>query len=185
MIPEENGWTKVTWAADTGAYDHIMSNEELPGHPISESEMSKRGEAYIGAGKEEIPNEGQTKVEGMLEGGQPAKLTVQRGRVHRNLAAIRRMVQSGNRVVFDQNEEGRNTSSIYNKSNGRITPIRLNGIYEFDMWVKKGQPGLSSMNRFSVLAKEEEETSSGINLKESFSRGCSSGSCCDPFHGHP
>ena len=136
------------------------------------------GEAYIGAGKEEIPNEGQTRVEGVLEGGQPAKLTVQRGGVHRNLAAIRRMVQSGNRVVFDQNKEGKNTSSIYNKANGRITPIRLNGIYEFDMWVKKQ----AMLGQFGVLA--EEEPAENMNLKENYSSKCNDG-CCDPFQRHP
>ena len=89
----------MTFAADTGAYDHIMRNGELPKLPIRESEMSSKGECYVGAGAEEIPNEGQSQIEGVLEGGQAAKLTVQRGKVHRNLAAIRRVVQGGNRVV--------------------------------------------------------------------------------------
>ena len=80
-----------------------------------------------------------------------------------------------------------NTSSIFNKANGRITPIRLNGIYEFDMWVKQGYPGLSAVNRYSVLAREEEEeeTSGKLNLKENFSSSGCSGQCRDPFHGHP
>ena len=91
-VKGEDGWTKITMAADTGAVDHIMRMEESPGHQINESEMSKKGEAYVGAGEEEISNEGQTQIDGMLEGGQPAWMTVQRGKVYRNLAAIRRVL---------------------------------------------------------------------------------------------
>ena len=100
-------------------------------------------------------------------------MTVQRGKVHRNLAAIRRVVQAGNRVVFDQNEQGINTSSIINKRNGKLTPIKLNGIYEFDMWVKKK----AMLGRFGVLDDDEPAA-------DNHSGGCGE-SCRDPFHGHP
>ena len=181
-VTGEDGWTKVTFAADTGAFDHIMRNGELPSHPVTESEMSKKGEAYVGAGEEEIPNEGQSQIEGVLEGGQPANMTVQRGKVHRSLAAIRRVVQAGNRVVFDQNESGINTSSILNKKNGKLTPIRLNGIYEFDMWVTRK----AMLGKFGVLDEDEpaEDNHSGAtNFKDNHSRVCGD-YCHDPFHGH-
>ena len=51
--------------------------------------MSKTGEAYVGAGGEEIENVGQTEIEGYLNDGKKAKMTVQRGKVHWSLAAIR------------------------------------------------------------------------------------------------
>ena len=63
LTPDTDGWTKVTFAADTGAYDHIMRKGELPKLPIRESEMSSKGESYVGAGAEEIPNEGQSQIE--------------------------------------------------------------------------------------------------------------------------
>ena len=157
-----------------------MRNGELPDHPIVESEMSQKGGAYVGAGEEEIPNEGQTQVGGILEGGHQARLTVQRGKVHRNLAAIRRVVQAGNRVVFDQNERGINTSSIINKTNCKITPVRLNGIHEFDLWVKQE----SQYGQYGVLC--EEEQSDNTNMKSSYSERCWKGTCMrDPFHRHP
>ena len=47
------------------------------------------------------------------------------------------MVRAGNKVAFDQDEEGVNTSNIYNKQTKVIIPIREEGSsYEFDLWVK-------------------------------------------------
>ena len=69
MMVAQHGWEKITFAADTDAFDHIVPEEELPGYEVRDSRMSKTGEAYVGAGGEEIENVGQTEIEGYLNDG--------------------------------------------------------------------------------------------------------------------
>ena len=63
------------------------------------------------------------------------------------------MVKAGNRVTFDENEKGENVSHMLHKRTGKTSPIRYNGIYEFDLWVKERQ----RYGKFGALATEEEE----------------------------
>ena len=72
-------------------------------------------------------------------------------------------------MVFDQNENGINTSSILNKKNGKLNPIKLNGIYEFDMWVRNK----AKFGKFGVLQDEEEQQGE-----------CGNRNCQEPFHWH-
>ncbi len=39
-------WEKVTFVADSGAWDHIVKEDELPEMKVEPSEMSKKGECY-------------------------------------------------------------------------------------------------------------------------------------------
>ena len=109
-----NGYRRVVFAADSGAFDHVISKDELPGYEVGQSAMSANGESYIGAGGDEIPNLGQLSVEGALDNGQSAWITVQKAGVHRNLASGKQIVGRGNRVIFDEEDRGINTSHIYN-----------------------------------------------------------------------
>ena len=73
------------------------------------------------------------------------------------LGSVHRMVEAGNRVVFDV--QG---SYILNKGSGKITPIEnRNGSYEFDLWVKapprvQAVPTVKTQNKFEALSSREE-----------------------------
>ena len=75
------------------------------------------------------------------------------------------MVNAGNRVTFDKDENGNNINRIYNKKKAVQIPINLVGsAYEFDMWVKKSgatmnRPGtkVKQDNHFQELTAEDED----------------------------
>ena len=75
------------------------------------------------------------------------------------------MVNAGNRVTFDQDENGNSISRIYNKKKAVQIPINLVGsAYEFDMWVKKSRAAVKTRkievkqdNHFQELTTEEDE----------------------------
>ena len=59
------------------------------------------------------------------------------------LAGIIETVKAGNKVIFDQDENGENISRIVNKATQAVIPIEQDkGQYEFDMFVPKGDPVL-------------------------------------------
>ena len=63
------------------------------------------------------------------------------------------MVKAGNRIIFDENKNGENISRMVNKGTGAQVPIRYNGIYEFDMWVKDK----AKYGQYGVLTVDDEE----------------------------
>ena len=156
-------------AADSGAYDHVAKEEEFQGYSVADSEMSKRGESYVGAGGDDIKNLGQVSAECQMENGQEGHITVQKAKVRRNLASISKMVQAGNRVVFDQ-DYGVNTSYMLHKKTGYTSPIRHNGIFEFDIWVKD-KSKVPLHNKYDELAIEEEPPTPGNEEKSARVRG--------------
>ena len=54
--------------------------------------------------------------------------------------------------MFDEDKNGNNASHILDKRSGKTTPIRLNGVYEFDFWFKD-----QAKYNFNLLAKDDEE----------------------------
>ena len=60
-------------------------------------------------------------------------MTFQIAEVNKILASVSRIVEGGNRVVFDNPQIG---SYIENKTNGNRTYLRqANGVYYMDVWV--------------------------------------------------
>ena len=55
--------------------------------------MSARGEGYVGAGGDKIDNLGQMTVEGSMDNGQKAWITVQKAKVHRNSASVKYLLR--------------------------------------------------------------------------------------------
>jgi hypothetical protein len=64
-----------------------------------------------------VDNKGQKEIQ-MLVGGKLRSMTFQATDVRKPLASVRRIVQKGNTVVFDEEE-----SYILNKRTGEKTPI--------------------------------------------------------------
>lgn len=87
--------------------------------PVTESEGSKRGVFYRGAGGDKIYNEGEQRVEFFNENGQLMAMNFQVARVTKPLASLLKMTKKGNRIVLD--EDG---SYVVHKPTGVVTPIR-------------------------------------------------------------
>ena len=83
---------------------------------------------------------GEKVIEGEDSNGNKIESTWQVADVTKPLAGIKEMVKAKNRVIFDEDENGKCTSHIYNKKTKVTIPINdVNNAYEFDMWVKKTQ----------------------------------------------
>ena len=131
---DQSGWEKVTMTVDSGSVDHVVTEETATQFPLVATEASKRGINFVAANGTKIINHGERQVEGMTTEFSPIKMTWQVARVKRNLASVDRMMNTGNRVVFDSNG-----SYIQNKTTGYKTDMRRNGrLTEFNVWIKKG-----------------------------------------------
>ena len=64
------------------------------------------------------------------------KLVFQVAAVSKALGSVSQMVRNGNRVVFDQDGNGNNTSYIEHKGTGQCIPVKLeNGVYVLELLV--------------------------------------------------
>ena len=66
-------------------------------------------------------------------------MPIQVADVSKVLGSLREMVESGNRVTFDRDADGKPCSHVLHKATGRKTCIHeRNGAFQFDVWVPKG-----------------------------------------------
>lgn len=135
---------------DSGAGETVIPNDWLPQHPMRESMGSKSEDYYTTADGTKVYNEGEKKVDVCtLDGRHKRSMTFQVARVKKALGSVSQMVQNNNRVVFDQDEQGRDVSYVQNKRTQEKLWLRKeNGVYVLDLLV--GPPkGGSSDNRHS------------------------------------
>ena len=141
---------------DSGAITHVCNKSTGKGYGIRETEFSKKGGYYNAANGTKIMNEGEKTINGVNDSGAPASMTFQVGKVNGPLGSVRKMCQSGNRVVFDEE-----ASYIEHKPTGEITPIHnIQERYILKLWARNSKDGkVNQVNtgQFDAL-KEEEET---------------------------
>jgi hypothetical protein len=107
---------------DSGAGESVMPWQMLPQEPLVES--SKANSRYRDASGHEMANKGQKEIK-MKINGKIASMVFQATDVRKPLAAVSRIVEKGNTVVFDSDN-----SYILHKASGTRTPIDLeNGAY--------------------------------------------------------
>ena len=84
-----------------------------------------------------IPNLGEKRFVGVCENGETRNMTAQVCDVNKALLGVKRMVQAGNRVVFEATggyiEDAQIGEGIHMKENG--------GMYMLKMWVQRPFPG--------------------------------------------
>ena len=96
---------------------------------------SLRGQAYIAAGHERIPNLGQQTLNVVTNEGYETQTVYQIAEVTRPLTAVGTTCDKGNLVVY-----GPNGGCIYNLVTGIQTDFtRRGGIYELDLWLRNNQ----------------------------------------------
>ena len=127
-------WVKVEVAVDSGATETVMDERTLAGViDITESPAMKRGVTYEVADGATIPNLGERKFLGVSEEGVARGMTAQVCAVNKTLMRVSKLVNKGNRVVFE--EEG---SYIEDKTTGEVTWMRqAGGMYYLDLWVSR------------------------------------------------
>ena len=112
---------------DSGAADNVMPRRMVRGkcNKIRPSKASRAGVHYVTASSNRIANEGETDLKFTTEGGVKVDWLFQVAEVNKVLASVSYLVDTGNRVVFDQDEEtGEDISFITNKKSGVSIKMR-------------------------------------------------------------
>ena len=126
-------WTRLRTVMDSGAAESVGPPSMAPGVPIHESPGSRKGQAYIAAGGERIPNIGQRILSVVTNEGHEAQALYQMAEVTRPLTAVGSTCDRGNVVVY-----GPYGGCIINRESGLQTNFeRRGGTYELDLWVQK------------------------------------------------
>ena len=125
-------WECVEMAVDSGASETVMSESFLPSVETKPGSASRRGVQYEVANGVRIPNLGEKSFQGYTEGeGLKRGITAQVCDVNKALLSVHKLVQSGNRVVFDSEgafiEDKATRERIWLKEQG--------GMYTLKMWV--------------------------------------------------
>ena len=130
---EEQEWEKIELAVDSGATETVIGEDMLKNIDLKQGEAYKRGVQYEVASGELIPNLGEKKFMGICEGGEERMMTAQVCDVNKALLSVKRMVQAGNRVVFEPQggyvEDTKTGDKIYMRDSG--------GMYMLKMWVRR------------------------------------------------
>ena len=106
---QQNTWAPLPkpLVVDSGAGETVMPVDWLTSHPLTESDGSRANDFYTTADGSKVYNEGQRKLDVCtLDGQQRRSMTFQ---------VARQMVKNGNKLVFDQDSSGKDTSYIQNK----------------------------------------------------------------------
>ena len=120
--------------------------EEFPEYPLEASEASRKGESYVGPGKERIPNRGQRRPKLRLgsDRGRLAGITFQDAPVRRPILAVGESTAAGNLLIFDSVEsailpkdspEIEIIRKIVQQARNRLTMKKERGIFKLDAWV--------------------------------------------------
>ena len=163
MRTNQNGW-KSTTIVDSGAIDTIAPRDMVRGHKIRQTEISKRSGKYASADGGIIQNIGECELEGFAQNGTNVKLVTQVGdKLTNMLIAVRRMVESGNMVIFGANMktirklaacDKIEPNVIVGKNGKRTEVLDENGMYVYKMKIKK--KGKDDMD-IGVVNKQDTE----------------------------
>ena len=134
MTVSENEYEELEFGVDSGASDTVVGPDMLSSVKIEDGDAKRRGISYEIASGELIPNLGEKKFTGITDEEIPRKQTAQVADVNTPLLSVRKMMQSGHRVVFDN--EG---SYIEDKETGEVMNLKDNGtMHTLKLWVKRG-----------------------------------------------
>lgn len=148
-------WQTLNLTVDSGACDHVINPAEFPSGEVKITQAVKEGVVYTSASGDPIPNLGELDVEAYTADGTQLNMSLQVADVNKPLAAVRKMCRAGNRVVFDDEEEG---GYVEDKKTGVRTPITYHeGTYAVQLWVQVPVESPRGNNQFNSLREEDQE----------------------------
>jgi hypothetical protein len=119
---------------DSGASHSVAPHTAAPGVKVNESEGSKRGQHYVAAGGQRIPNIGEQTIKFKTKEGKRSSLKWQNAEVSKPLLSISHICDSGHEVTFTKTG-----GMITNSESGRTTTFRRkNNVYVLDMLIDVG-----------------------------------------------
>ena len=122
----------------SGATEAVINDDALRRITIAHGESAIRGVKYEVATGVQIPNLGEKKFEGESEEGVRRSITAQVCDVNKALLRVHKVKKAGNRVVFEDDEQGNDASYIECKETGERMWMREDkGMYMVELWVRK------------------------------------------------
>ena len=131
--------------------------------PLEESEGSRRGQVYLGPGKERIPNRGQKMYKGYTQGNSRMKnMLVQDAPVRKPLAAVSGITHKNNLVLFDQEgsfiapgdaPEVKQIRRLIKQVKDRIELYEDKGVYLMPFWVRDESESKEGEGEESVFSR--------------------------------
>ena len=148
-LQQEKQWVRIESVMDSGAAESVAPADLAPWIDAVESEGSRRGQMYVSASGDRLPNLGEKKLRVITEEGHPAVATFQLADVTRPLCSISKVCDRGNTVTFHA------TGGYITSATGEQTEFRRqNNVYVLDMYMKSpknfegaGAPGFSRPSR--------------------------------------
>ena len=129
----DNGvcWHHLETVMDSGAAESVAPTSMAPWIKVEESEGSRRGQTYMSASGDRLPNLGEKKFDIVTESGMSATATYQVADVTRALCSVSRVCDKGSTVTFTA------TGGFITSPAGVKTPIRReNNVYLLDTWTR-------------------------------------------------
>ena len=121
----------VTMTADSGAGNHIINSDDIPGYMVEPSPGSIAGKGFVSANNGKILNEGQCELN-LATGRNKLRSTFQVAKVNRPLMSIGKMCDQGHKVVFDAKK-----AEVIDKHGKVVTTFyRKGGLYTVDMMLR-------------------------------------------------
>jgi len=130
---EDEEWEEIEMAIDSGATETVVGEDMLTSVDTVEGEAFRRGVKYEVASGTLIPNLGEKRFTAVGEGGEVRRMKAQVCSVNKALLSVKRVLQAGNRVVFDTRG-----SYIEDEVTGeRMKLHEVNGMYMLKLWVRR------------------------------------------------
>ena len=126
-----DGWQLLSVAIDSGAAETVIPHWFVGQHPLRDIQASRNGKCYASATGQPIPNLGEQRLPLLTQEGTLRGMTLPAAPLSKQLGSVKRMCNSGHRVVF---EEG--ASYILNLATGEVEWLRdESGNYILDVWI--------------------------------------------------
>ena len=123
---------------DSGAADNVMPRRLVRGkhNKVRPSPGSRKGVHYVAADNARIANEGECDFNFFTKEGKDAKFTFQIAKVNKELCAVSYLVDNFHRVVFDNDDNGNDISTIINKKTGEeIKMVRERNVWTIETFI--------------------------------------------------
>jgi hypothetical protein len=132
---------RLVMGVDSGAAVTVIPKWSCDTYPIVKG--SEVGTTYRTATNQNVRDEGLRELLGRPNGQSPVMgIRARVANVHKALLSVAEVVDKGFRVVFDTDENGRDTSHMVRKSDGqRVEFNRRNKVYEIDWEILPYGPG--------------------------------------------
>ena len=131
-VVSHDGWEEIELTVDSGAGETVVPEGMINSVEMREGPAAKSGVQYECANGERIPNLGEQKFMAYTQEGCQKRMRAQVCDVTKALLSVRRLVEAGNRVVFEENNSY--IEDIYRKE--KMYLQEKHGMYTLKVWIK-------------------------------------------------